>query len=115
MILGVCVQVSSGVCDSRGLGPGGVLSELAVVDGEIRTKVAAELQRTDGAEREREREDSVTTATTQQHCSLIGCQERQISRINNVGSDFSNLKWVKGDRCLFRHINDIHQFFCQPV
>ena len=52
---GVCVQVSSGVCDSRGLGPGGVLSELAVVDGEIRTKVAAELQRTDGAERERER------------------------------------------------------------
>ena len=36
--------------NSRGLGPRGVLSELAVMDCEIRTKVTAELQRTDGAE-----------------------------------------------------------------
>ncbi len=38
---------------SRGLGPGRVLSELAVMDGEIWTKVTAELQRADGAERKR--------------------------------------------------------------
>lgn len=53
------------MCDSRGLRPGGVLSELAVMDGEIWTKVAAELQRTDAAERGH----SVTTATP--HCSLV--------------------------------------------
>lgn len=47
--------------NSRGLCPGGVLSELTVVDGEIRTKVAAELQRIDGAEETH----IVTTATTQ--------------------------------------------------
>lgn len=46
---------------SRGLGPGGVLSELVVMDGEIWTEVTAKLQRTDGAERGH----TVTTATTQ--------------------------------------------------
>lgn len=54
------VSLCSGACYSRGLGPGGVLSELTVMDGEIWTKVAAELQRTDAAERGH----SVTIATT---------------------------------------------------
>lgn len=47
-------MMSSGVhgtgVNSRGLGPGGVLPELAVMNCEIGTKIAAELQRTDGAE-----------------------------------------------------------------
>lgn len=38
----------AGFGDSRRLCSGGVLLELAVMDGEIRTEVAAELQRTDG-------------------------------------------------------------------
>lgn len=49
------------MCYSRRLRPGCVLSEFTVMDGEIWTKVTAELQRTDGAERGH----SVTTATTQ--------------------------------------------------
>lgn len=39
----VCVSLSRGLC------PGRVLPELAVMDGEMGTKVRAELQRTDGA------------------------------------------------------------------
>lgn len=73
---------------SRGLGPGGVLSELAVMDGEIWTKVTAELHRTDGAERGH----NVTTATTKTllsgwlpgaHKTLTLIKKRCQSHLNN--------------------------------
>lgn len=58
------VQVCSSMCYSRSLRPGSVLSELTVMNGEIWTKITAELQRTDGAERRH----SVGIATTQHSC-----------------------------------------------